>query len=147
MARNMLVEARMAIRRYEDLIAWQLAIELDQRVVELTDREPACRDWKFCDQIRDASAGIAANIAEGFGRYGLKEFAQYLRVARASLDETTTRLRQGHTRGYWTDAELTDTLHLASRTRAAIVALLASVMGQLEKRRSRRPKRSQAPPT
>jgi hypothetical protein len=38
----------MEVRRFEDLIVWQLAYELQQGVLHLL---PAARDFKYCDQI------------------------------------------------------------------------------------------------
>ena len=84
----------MGVRRYHDLVAWQLCMELHDRIVALTDREPVRRDRKFCSQILDASSNCAPNIAEGFARFVPTEFKQFLRYALASLAETQTRLDQ-----------------------------------------------------
>jgi len=46
----------MIARRYQDLICWQLARELEQLVFELTATGPVAKDFKFRDQIRDSSA-------------------------------------------------------------------------------------------
>ncbi|HEX3701681.1 MAG TPA: four helix bundle protein [Vicinamibacterales bacterium] len=71
----------MGVRRFEDLIAWQLAYELQQQVFAFTASLPAVRDFKFCDQIRDSSRSAPRNIAEGFGRYYPKAFIRFLRIA------------------------------------------------------------------
>ena len=47
-------------------------------------RPPACRDFKFCDDARDAAASPARNIAEGFGRRGNKQFANFVTIAHGS---------------------------------------------------------------
>ena len=56
-------------RRYEDLVCWQLADELEEVVFELTAAGPVSKDFKFRDQIRDSSSSATRNMAEGFGRY------------------------------------------------------------------------------
>jgi hypothetical protein len=56
-----------AAKRYQDLVCWQLADELEQLVFELTATGPASRDLKFRDQIRDSSSSATRDMAEGFG--------------------------------------------------------------------------------
>ena len=51
----------MGVRRFEELIAWQLAAELRDRVVALTATEGVARDFTFCDQIRRASGSAPAD--------------------------------------------------------------------------------------
>jgi len=65
-------------RRYPDLECWQLANELKLRVYAFTAIEPAAWDRKYCAQIRDAARSAPRNIAEGFGRFWPREFAQFL---------------------------------------------------------------------
>jgi len=62
-ARVVLHTARVAVaKRYQDLICWQLADELEQLVFELTATGPASRDLKFRDQIRDSSSSATRNM-------------------------------------------------------------------------------------
>jgi 23S rRNA-intervening sequence protein len=63
-----------AARRYEELIVWQLAVALRDRILDLTRAGPAARDWKFHSQIRDAVASPPRNLAEGFGHFDPREF-------------------------------------------------------------------------
>jgi hypothetical protein len=55
-----------AARRYEELVAWQLAVELRDRIPKSTRSGPASRDRKFLDQIQDSAASSPRNLAEGF---------------------------------------------------------------------------------
>jgi four helix bundle protein len=57
------------MRRYQDFKAWQLARELNTKVFEMTSRAPACHDFKFLDNIRDAADSAQRNYPEGFGRF------------------------------------------------------------------------------
>ena len=86
--------------RFEDLIAWQLSYELQQRVFAFTANGVAARDVKFCDQIRESARSASRNIAEGFGRYYPKEFVRFLRIANGSLNETKCHLRDALDRRY-----------------------------------------------
>lgn len=90
----------MGVRRFEDLIAWQLAHELQQEVFAFTESGEASRDFKYRDQIRESARSATRNTAEGFGRYYPKEFVRFLRMASGSLNETKNHLHDGLERGY-----------------------------------------------
>ena len=110
--------------RYEDLVCWQLASELEQLVFELTATGPASKDFKFRDQIRDSSSSATRNMAEGFGRYTPGSFANFLRIARGSLTETHNSAGAGLRRGYFTQADTERMQSLASRSSAAATRLI-----------------------
>jgi four helix bundle protein len=113
-----------AAKRYQDLVCWQLADELEQLVCELTAIGLVSRDLKFRDQIRDSSASATRNMAEGFGRYLPADFAKFLTIARASLMETHNSAGTGFKRGYFT-AENTDKMQrLAARSGKAATRLI-----------------------
>ena len=95
----------MVVRKFEDLVCWQLARELKCEVLAFTAIAPASRDFDYCDQIRASSASAPSNIAEGFGRFRPREFARFLEIARSSLMETQDHLIDGRDRKYL-DSEL-----------------------------------------
>jgi len=111
-------------KSYEDLVAWQLAYELQREVFTLTATGSVARDFKFCDQIRDSSASASRNIAEGFGRFLPADFARFLRIARASLTETHHHLRDGRDRGYFTEGDHARLSLLAGRAAIATTRLI-----------------------
>jgi len=102
-------------RRFEDLIVWQLAVRIRNRIYVLTDDESVSRDFKFCNQIRDSSASAPRNIAEGFFRFNPAEFAYFLNVAKSSLGETQNHLLHGKERKYFNDKDFTDLWRLTCR--------------------------------
>jgi four helix bundle protein len=107
------------VSRYEDLICWQLAHELEQEVFALTETGPASRDFKFRNQIRDSSSSATRNIAEGFGRYWPPEFSNFMLIARGSLVETHNSIRTGLDRAYFTREQAERMQRLAQRSRKA----------------------------
>jgi four helix bundle protein len=115
----------MGVRRYADLVAWQLANELKKSVYALVDGTTAASDRKFCDQIKDAAASGPRNLAEGFGCYRHPEFARYTRIAKASLVETHHHLGDGIDRGHWSPQAAAPLHELADRAVGACVRLLA----------------------
>jgi len=96
----------MGVKTFTDLAAWQRADELRAFVLEVTARPTVARDLRFCDQCKAAARSVPNNIAEGFGRYHHKEFAQFVRIALGSLQEVRDQMIEAHTRRYITEAEL-----------------------------------------
>ena len=90
----------MIAKRFEDLIVWQLADELQKEIFAFTRQPPACRDRKFCDQIQDSIRSVTRNAAEGFGRFQPKDFRGFLRFAAGSLHETNNHLSDARKLGY-----------------------------------------------
>ena len=93
------------ITRFQDLVAWQRALEVNDLVCELTETGKAARDLEFKAQIRTAAAKVGPLIAEGFVRFTDPEFVRYLRMARAEMAEVQAHLEQGARRGYYTDEQ------------------------------------------
>ena len=105
----------MGVRRFEELIAWQLADELHRQVLEFSDNAPASEDRDFCNQIRRATRSARANVAEGFGRYYRGEFVRYLRIAAASLHETKDHLHEARDRRFVTEGKHLELIRLTLR--------------------------------
>ena len=112
------------VKRYEDLVCWQLSYELQQGVFAITETGLVTRDFKFCDQIRESARSATRNIAEGFGRFEPTEFRRFLRIARGSLVETHNHLRDGRDRGYFSNGQHEELVLLANRAAAATTKLM-----------------------
>jgi four helix bundle protein len=79
------------IRSYRDLIVWQRAITLAEKVYETTRRFPKDELYGLTSKMRRAAVSIASNIAEGQGRNSRGELLQFLGHARGSLSELETQ--------------------------------------------------------
>ena len=86
----------------EELEIWQKAKELTTEIYQYTCK---VKDFSFNDQIHRSAISIAANIAEGFGRGGNKEFSNFLFIALGSLYETKSHLLIGFELNYFTHEE------------------------------------------
>jgi four helix bundle protein len=74
---------------YKDLPVVQRAFELVRAVDNFVQSLPSTPQSRTIgDQIFRSAASIGANIAEGRGRDLGKEYERYLRIARASANET-----------------------------------------------------------
>ena len=113
----------MVARRFEDLVCWQFARELERRVYAFTAKPPVSNDLEYCRQIRKSSASAPRNIAEGFGRYLPGDFSKFMRNALGSLNETRDHLGAGFESGYLSKALHAELLTLADRAIGASVNL------------------------
>ena len=93
------------IERFEDLISWQKARELNRLVYKISANGTFAKDFGLRDQIRRASISIMSNIAEGFERGGDKEFAQFLSNAKGSCGEVRCQLYAALDEKYLSEAE------------------------------------------
>jgi four helix bundle protein len=102
-------------RRFEDLIVWQLAQQLRGLVYQMTKAGPPSKDFKFRDQIRDSACSAPRNMSEGFKRYDPPEFAQYMKIATASITETQNHLLHGRDENYCSDEQFTQAWRVSCR--------------------------------
>jgi len=103
------------VKRFEDLVCWQLATELEDLVPALVANPKAAAEREFCDQLLRATAKVAPQIAEGFARFKPGETAYYLRIAKGSLAEVQTQLDKARRRGYLPDEQQSHAEELARR--------------------------------
>lgn len=80
------------VERFEDLIAWEKAMDLVIDVYKLTREGPLSRDFALRDQMHRAAISIPANIAEGFDRGSRAEFHRFLSISKGSCAELRTHL-------------------------------------------------------
>ena len=80
------------IKRFYDLEAWKKARKLNLEICKMTRAETFRKDFILVDQVRRSSVSIMANLAEGFGRKGNKEFLQFISIAEGSLCELQSHL-------------------------------------------------------
>ena len=72
---------------FESLIVWQKAHQFVLRVYKLTEGFPKSEVYGLSNQFRRASVSIAANIAEGYKKKGVKDKLRFFNIAQGSLEE------------------------------------------------------------
>ncbi|MCK9615221.1 MAG: four helix bundle protein [Candidatus Omnitrophica bacterium] len=85
---------------FRDLKVWQEAHRLTIELYEISKNFPPVERYRLTEQICRAASSIAANIAEGTGRYSHKDFIKFLYIARGSLEETRSFLILAFDLGY-----------------------------------------------
>lgn len=81
----------MPVKSYQELIAWQKAMDLAEAVYRETRVFPREELYGLTSQLRRAVTSIASNIAEGQGR-STKDFGRFLCMAMGSKNEVETQL-------------------------------------------------------
>lgn len=100
------MDEKKKIERFQDLKIWQRSIKLVEQIYKSTSNYPNDEKFGLVVQIRRASVSIPSNIAEGFGRWGNKEFRHFLYVALGSCAEVITQLVISCNLGYIKSSEL-----------------------------------------
>ncbi|HTR66941.1 MAG TPA: four helix bundle protein [Terriglobales bacterium] len=95
----------MALRSYQELIAWQRSIQLVADVYRAIQVFPREETYGLTSQIRRAAVSIPSNIAEGQGRLSRGEFKQFLGHARGSIFELESQLLIARSLDYFGDEE------------------------------------------
>ena len=112
------------VRCFDDLIAYQRAVELRDLIYAMTEGSVEARDRRFRDQIRDAAASAPRNLAEGFGRFSPRDFARFATIARGSITETQNHLRHGLRQRYFSQSQHDAAWKLSRRAIAATAGLI-----------------------
>ncbi len=131
-----------AIRDFQDLEVWQMAMDLSERIYRLTWEFPRHEVYGLASQLQRASVSIPSNFAEGRMRGTRRDYAHFVSMARGSLAEVRTQLilaqRLDYTTTEQSDALLNSSEHLARR----LNALRRSLQSRLEPEQPITPVRS-----
>jgi four helix bundle protein len=109
---------------FREISAWRLSHEVKLLVDVFLERPEVQRKFRFREQLSDAARSGPANIAEGFGRFGNKEFARYARIAKASLTEVLNHLIDACDQRLLTKDELLRHEHEIRKALKATVGLI-----------------------
>lgn len=82
----------MQITSHKDLEVWRKSMDLVENVYKLTKDYPKEELYGITSQIRRATVAIPLNITEGFHRHHIKEYVQFLYIAKGSAAELETLL-------------------------------------------------------
>jgi len=77
---------------YQDLKVWQEAMALAEAAYRLVAKLPRIGANGLADQMWRSAISVPANIAEGYGRGSARAYAQFLKIARGSLNELETEI-------------------------------------------------------
>jgi four helix bundle protein len=85
-------KTKMSIKDYRELIVWQKAMDLVEKIYHITRTFPREEIYGLTSQIRRAAVSIPSNIAEGNGRNTTRDYIYFLGVAYGSVKEVETQV-------------------------------------------------------
>ena len=88
-----------------DLRVYKESKELVKSVYRLLEKFPKYETYALGDQLRRAVVSVPSNIAEGSGRFSIKEKIHFIEIAYGSLTECLCQLDITHDLEYITDEE------------------------------------------
>lgn len=78
---------------FEKLVVWQKSIEYAELLVRIADGLPQKYQFSFADQLRRAALSVPSNIAEGAGRRGPRDSANFYAISKGSVYESVNILK------------------------------------------------------
>lgn len=84
------------MRDFRDIQVWQKAHLLALAIYQVTMSFPSAEKFGLISQMRRASVSIPANIAEGCGRTGDAQLAQFMQISMGSASELEYHLLLAH---------------------------------------------------
>ena len=117
----------MKVRRCEELIVWQRAMELVERVYEVSRAFPRDEIYALTSQVRKAAVSIPSNIAEGQGRQTTADFLRHLSIAYGSLLEVETQVMLAQRLNYLEESQCERVFSLSNEVGRLLNGLMKSL--------------------
>jgi four helix bundle protein len=98
----------MATKSFQELRVYRLSERLADEIWKIVNSwEPFAKDTIGKQIVRSADS-VGANIAEGLGRGSYQDNRRFVKIARASLNETQHWLRRAYTRNLLTVQQINE---------------------------------------
>ena len=115
-----------------DLRVYKESKELVKSVCRLLEKFPKYETYALGDQLRRAVVSVPSNIAEGSGRFSVKEKIHFIEIAYGSLTEVLCQLDIAHDLRYITDDEFNNEQERINIIGKQLSGLRSSFQKQLE---------------
>jgi len=126
------------VRRFTDLRAWQACDTYKKAIYRIIDAGVYGKDWKRRVQIEESVSGPPDHIAEGFGRFNPPDFARFTVMARSSLMESQSQLRDAVDKRYITEETRAELDALAEAALEEVTGLMEYLQSPEALRNARR---------
>lgn len=116
------------IQSHNELIVWQKSMDLVESIYKLTHSFPREELYGLCQQMRRAAIAIPSNIAEGYQRNHIKEYIQFLYIAKSSASELETQLILAQRLNFGNTEEQNTSLNLLTE----VIKMLTKLISKLK---------------
>ena len=115
-----------------DLRVYKESKDLVKSVYHLLEKFPKYETYALGDQLRRSVTSVPSNIAEGSGRFSIKEKIHFIEIAYGSLTESLCQLDIAHDLEYITDQEFNNEKERINTIGKQLSGLRGSFQKQLE---------------
>lgn len=115
-----------------DLRVYKESKALVKEVYKLLQKFPKYEVYALGDQLRRSVVSVPSNIAEGSGRFSIKEKMRFIEIAYGSLAEALCQLDIAHDLEYITDKEFENEQDRINTIGKQLSGLYSSFEKQLE---------------
>ena len=115
-----------------DLRVYKESKALVKEVYKLLQKFPKYEVYALGDQLRRSVVSVPSNIAEGSGRFSIKEKMRFIEIAYGSLAESLCQLDIAHDLEYITDEEFENEQDRINTIGKQLSGLYSSFEKQLE---------------
>lgn len=109
---------------YQDLIVWKKSMQLVLEVYRIVRLLPKEELYALSSQIRRSVVSIPSNIAEGQQRKSMKEFVNFLSVAKGSNAELQTQLLICRGLNYLSSEQIQKSMQMSKEVEKMLTALI-----------------------
>jgi len=119
-----------AIKRFEDIKAWQEARVLTRMVYSVSTRGAFAKDYRLRGQIQGSAISVMSNIAEGFDTRTDAEFISFLGYARRSATELQSQLYIALDQSTISQEEFDEVYGQATKTKGLVGGFIRYLKGR-----------------
>lgn len=120
------------MRDFHGLIVWQKAHALAIDVYRLTKQFPDDERFGLISQLRRSATSIPANLAEGCGRGGEREFVRFVQIAMGSASEVEYHVLLAKDLRYVSENDFTTVTSSIHEVKRMLTALSRSARQQID---------------
>src|SRR5438128_889133 len=106
-------------------------MDFAEAVYDATDAWPRHEQFDLRSQARRAAFSVPANIAEGHGRFGEREFLRFLSIAYGSLNEAETAVQFAFRRRYLDEPSFDRVMDLSGEVGRLLLGLMQKLRHSL----------------
>lgn len=124
--------SELSNKKFTELQVWKKSNDLKCQLFELVKEFPSEEKYRLTDQLIRASRSIAANIAEGHGRFTYKDQIHFCIQARGSLSEVHNHLIDSLDCKYINKEQLNQFVELINKVEKILNGYIAFLRKQIK---------------